>query len=163
MPASSVWGNNLRISIFGESHGPAIGVVIDGLPAGEPIDEGELLAQMARRAPGRDKSATPRREADTPEIVSGMLDGRTTGAPLCALIRNTNTRSWDYANLQQVPRPGHSDYTAWVHYRGWNDVRGGGHFSGRLTACLCMAGAICRQILARRGILIGSHVAAVGP
>ena len=163
MPASSVWGNNLRISIFGESHGPAIGVVIDGLPAGEPIDEGELLAQMARRAPGRDKSATPRREADTPEIVSGMLDGRTTGAPLCALIRNTNTRSGDYANLQQVPRPGHSDYTAWVHYRGWNDVRGGGHFSGRLTACLCMAGVICRQILARRGILIGSHVAAVGP
>ena len=163
MAASSVWGNNLRISIFGESHGPAVGVVLDGLPAGEPIDWEALLAQMARRAPGRDKSSTPRKEADEPEFLSGVLEGRTTGAPLCILIRNTNTRSADYQNLLQVPRPGHADYPAHVRYHGYNDVRGGGHFSGRLTACLCAAGAVCRQILERRGILIGSQVAAVGP
>ncbi len=163
MAASSVWGTNLRISIFGESHGPAVGVVIDGLPAGEPIDRDALLAQMARRAPGRDKSSTPRKEADTPEFLSGILDGHTTGAPLCIVIQNTNTRSGDYANLMQVPRPGHSDYPAYIHYHGCNDVRGGGHFSGRLTSCLCAAGAVCRQILERRGIHIGSHVAAVGP
>ena len=118
------------------SHGPAVGVVIDGLPAGEPIDRDALLAQMARRAPGRDKSSTPRKEADTPEFLSGMLNGRTTGAPLCIVIQNTNTRSGDYANLMQVPRPGHSDYPAYIHYHGCNDVRGGGHFSGRLTSCL---------------------------
>ena len=158
MAASSVWGNNLRISIFGESHGPAVGVVIDGLPAGEEIDRDALLLQMSRRAPGRDKSSTPRKEADEPEILSGILEGRTTGAPLCVVIRNTNTRSGDYANLMQAPRPGHSDYAAYVKYHGCNDVRGGGHFSGRLTSCLCAAGAICRQILERRGILIGSHV-----
>ena len=163
MAASSVWGTNLRISIFGESHGPAVGVVIDGLPAGEPIDRDALLAQMARRAPGRDKSSTPRKEADTPEFLSGILDGHTTGAPLCIVIQNTNTRSGDYANLMQVPRPGHSDYPAYIHYHGCNDVRGGGHFSGRLTSCLCAAGAVCRQILERRGIHIGSHVTAVGP
>lgn len=162
MAASSVWGNNLRISIFGESHGPAVGVVIDGLPAGEEIDRDALLLQMSRRAPGRDKSSTPRKEADEPEILSGMLEDRTTGAPLCVVIRNTNTRSGDYANLMQAPRPGHSDYAAYVKYHGCNDVRGGGHFSGRLTSCLCAAGAICRQILERRGILIGSHVLSVG-
>ncbi len=161
--AASVWGNNLHLSIFGESHGPAIGLVLDGLPAGEPIDEAALLLQMGRRAPGRDKSSTPRKEADIPKILSGLLNGITTGAPLCILIENTNTRSKDYGSLGRIPRPGHSDYAAYLKYGGYNDIRGGGHFSGRLTACLCAAGAVCRQILSRRGIRIAGHVASIGP
>lgn len=158
---SSTWGETVRISIFGESHGIAIGVVIDGLPAGEPIDMDAVLAQMKRRAPGQDKSATPRKESDFPKVMSGLLNHTTTGAPLCAVIENTNTRSQDYGNLLDVPRPGHSDYPAYLHYHGFNDIRGGGHFSGRLTAPLVFAGAICRQILERRGIRIGGHVASV--
>lgn len=158
---SSTWGEMVRISIFGESHGIAIGVVIDGLPAGEPIDMDAVLAQMKRRAPGQDKSATPRKESDFPKVMSGLLNHTTTGAPLCAVIENTNTRSQDYGNLLDVPRPGHSDYPAYLHYHGFNDIRGGGHFSGRLTAPLVFAGAICRQILERRGIRIGGHVASV--
>lgn len=112
--AASIWGNNLHLSIFGESHGPAIGLVLDGLPAGEPIDEAALLLQMGRRAPGRDKSSTPRKEADIPKILSGLLNGITTGAPLCILIENTNTRSKDYGSLGRIPRPGHSDYAAYL-------------------------------------------------
>jgi len=158
---SSTWGNKIKISIFGESHGKAIGVVLDGLPAGEPIDFDAVALQMARRAPGRDRSSTPRREADLPTVLSGMLNGKTTGAPLCAIIENTSTKSGDYGNLDIVPRPGHSDYPAFVRYEGYNDVRGGGHFSGRLTAPLVFAGAVCRQILERRGILIGAHVASI--
>ena len=158
---SSTWGEMVRISIFGESHGIAIGVVIDGLPAGEPIDMDAVLAQMKRRAPGQDKSATPRKESDFPKVMSGLLNHTTTGAPLCAVIENTNTRSQDYGNLLDVPRPGHSDYPAYLHYHGFNDIRGGGHFSGRLTAPLVFAGAICRQILERRGIRSGGHVASV--
>ena len=158
---SSTWGETVRISIFGESHGIAIGVVIDGLPAGEPVDMDAVLAQMKRRAPGQDKSATPRKESDFPKVMSGLLNHTTTGAPLCAVIENTNTRSQDYGNLLDVPRPGHSDYPAYLHYHGFNDIRGGGHFSGRLTAPLVFAGAICRQILERRGIRIGGHVASV--
>lgn len=158
---SSAWGEKVKISIFGESHGIAIGVVIDGLPAGEPIDMDAVLEQMRRRAPGQDKSATPRKESDFPRVVSGLLNHTTTGAPLCAVIENTNTRSQDYGNLLDVPRPGHSDYPAYLLYHGCNDIRGGGHFSGRLTAPLVFAGAVCRQILARRGIRIGGHVASV--
>ena len=120
-----------------------------------------VLAQMKRRAPGQDKSATPRKESDFPKVMSGLLNHTTTGAPLCAVIENTNTRSQDYGNLLDVPRPGHSDYPAYLHYHGFNDIRGGGHFSGRLTAPLVFAGAICRQILERRGIRIGGHVASV--
>jgi chorismate synthase len=156
-----IWGNKVRLTIFGESHGPAIGVVLEGLPAGEEIDFDEISMQMARRAPGRDASSTPRKEADTPKILSGMLQNRTTGAPLCAVIENTNTRSSDYENLRNVPRPGHADYTAHVRYGGFQDVRGGGHFSGRLTAPLVFAGAVCRQILRRRSITIGAHVLSV--
>ena len=159
---SSAWGEKVKISIFGESHGKAIGVVLDGLPAGEPLDLDAIALQMSRRAPGRDLSSTPRKESDLPQIVSGVLNGRTTGAPLCGMIENTNTKSGDYDNLKAVPRPGHSDYTAFLRYGGWNDVRGGGHFSGRLTAPLVFAGAVCRQILQRRGILIGAHVACAG-
>ncbi|XOQ43340.1 MAG: Chorismate synthase [Clostridium sp.] len=156
-----IWGNKVRLTIFGESHGPAIGAVLEGLPAGEEIDFDEISMQMARRAPGRDASSTPRKEADTPKILSGMLQNRTTGAPLCAVIENTNTRSSDYENLRNVPRPGHADYTAHVRYGGFQDVRGGGHFSGRLTAPLVFAGAVCRQILRRRSITIGAHVLSV--
>ncbi|XOQ48378.1 MAG: chorismate synthase [Eubacteriales bacterium] len=158
---SSAWGKKIKVSIFGESHGTAIGAVLDGLPAGEELDFEAVALQMSRRAPGKDAAATPRRESDLPKIVSGVLNGRTTGAPLCALIENTNTKSGDYENLQSVPRPGHADYPAFLRYGGFNDVRGGGHFSGRLTAPLVFAGAVCRQILQRRGIIIGSHVLSV--
>lgn len=139
-----------------------IGVVIDGLPAGEPVDMEAVCAQMKRRAPGNDSSSTPRREADVPEICSGLLSGVTTGAPLCAIIENLDTRSVDYEMLSRLPRPGHADYTGSVRYNGFNDVRGGGHFSGRLTAPLTFAGAICRQMLERRGITIGGHIYAIG-
>lgn len=159
---SSAWGEKIRISIFGESHGSAIGVVLDGLPAGEALNFDAISLQMSRRAPGRDLSSTPRRENDLPQILSGVLNGATTGVPLCAVIENTNTKSGDYENLKFVPRPGHSDYTAFLRYGGWNDVRGGGHFSGRLTAPLVFAGAVCRQILQRHGVLIGAHVADIG-
>lgn len=155
------WGTKIQLTIFGESHGPAIGAVLAGLPAGEPIDPDEIAVQMARRAPGQDRSATPRKEADQPKILSGMLNGKTTGAPLCAVISNTNTHSSDYDNLRFVPRPGHSDYTAFLRYGGYADPRGGGRFSGRLTAPLVFAGAVCRQILLRRGVTIGAHVASV--
>lgn len=158
----SSWGKNIKISIFGESHGGGIGVVIDGLPAGESIDMDSLLLQMSRRAPGKDPTATPRSEKDAPEILSGILGGKTTGAPLCAVIRNTNTRSGDYGNVLSCPRPGHADYTGYVRYDGFNDVSGGGHFSGRLTAPMVFAGAVCRQILSRRGIHIAAHIASVG-
>lgn len=160
---SSTWGNRVKISVFGESHGKAIGVVIDGLPAGETLNMEEIALQMSRRAPGRDLSSTPRKEGDLPQIVSGILNDTTTGAPLCAMIENTNTRSGDYENLRVVPRPGHADYPASVHYKGFQDVRGGGHFSGRLTAPLVFTGAVCRQILARHGMIIGGHVASIGP
>lgn len=155
------WGNKIKLTIFGESHGPAIGAVLEGLPAGESVDWDAVLAQMARRAPGRDLSSTPRKETDEPRVLSGLQNGTTTGAPLCAVIGNTNTRSGDYENLKTVPRPGHADYSAYVRYDGFNDARGGGRFSGRLTAPLVFAGAVCRQILARRGVTIGAHVLAV--
>ena len=160
---SSTFGKNLHTSVFGGSHTEAIGVVIDGRPAGETIDQDALLRQMARRAPGRDKSSTPRKESDIPRILCGLLDGVTTGAPLCLIIENTNIRSKDYSDLKIHPRPGHADYTAFVRYGGHNDIRGGGHFSGRLTACLVAAGGIARQILQRRGILIGAHALQIGP
>lgn len=159
---SSYWGEKIKISIFGESHGNGLGVVIDNLPSGEKIDMDAVLLQMARRAPGKDKTATPRLEKDLPKVMSGMLNNITTGAPLCAVIENTNTRSDDYGDLLTKPRPGHSDYPGFVRYNGCNDIRGGGHFSGRLTAPLVFAGSICRQILARRGIVIASHIASVG-
>ena len=151
---SSTYGEKIKISVFGESHGNGIGVVIDGLPAGAEIDMDGVLAQMKRRAPGRDKTATPRKESDLPEVLSGMLGSTLTGAPLCAVIRNTNTKSGDYSNLLECPRPGHSDYTAFIKYGGANDIRGGGHFSGRITAPLVFAGSICRQLLEKPGDFI---------
>lgn len=158
---SSTIGDTVRLSVFGESHGEAIGCILSGLPAGEPLDREELLLQMSRRAPGRDKTATTRRESDQPDILSGLLEGRTTGAPLAMLIRNTSQRSGDYASLARLPRPGHADHTGHVRYHGFNDVRGGGHFSGRLTAPLVFAGAVCRQILKRRGVAVGGHIYAI--
>ena len=159
---SSMWGEKIRISIFGGSHTAAIGVTIDGLPAGERIDSEAVLAQMARRAPGQDTTATTRKEGDMPKVLCGLLNGTTTGAPLTAVIENTSQRSRDYEALRVKPRPGHADYTAAVKYGGHNDVRGGGHFSGRLTAPLVFAGAVARQILLRKGVVTGSHVVSVG-
>ncbi len=158
----STWGSKVKISVFGESHGNGMGVVIDGLPAGEKISMEEVYAQMARRAPGNDKTATSRKEPDMPEILSGMLGDVTTGAPLAAIIRNTNTRSGDYGSIAASPRPGHSDYTAYLRYGGFNDIRGGGHFSGRLTANIVFAGAVVRQILTCQGIDIAAHIYSIG-
>ncbi|MGN1037316.1 MAG: chorismate synthase, partial [Ruminococcus sp.] len=158
---SSIWNNRISISIFGESHGPAIGVIIDNLPPGEYIDSEELARFMARRAPKKDGTTTSRSEKDMPQIISGMLHERTTGTPLCAFIQNTDTHSADYSNISKLARPGHADYTGALRYKGFNDVRGGGHFSGRLTAPLCFAGAVCGQILERRGIYTGGHILSV--
>ncbi|MDR1892768.1 MAG: chorismate synthase [Oscillospiraceae bacterium] len=154
-------GENLRLSVFGESHGEAIGAVLDGLPAGTLLDFDKILAQMARRAPGG-VASTPRKEADIPRILSGVYQNRTTGAPLAAIIQNTSARPGDYGNLADIPRPSHADYPAWVKYGGHNDVRGGGHFSGRLTATLVFAGAVCRQMLEERGVTVGGHAAQIG-
>ncbi len=159
---SSMWGERIRLSIFGGSHTEAIGVTMDGLPAGEPISMEGVLEQMARRAPGQDPTATARKEADAPKVLCGLLNGVTTGAPLTAVIENTSQHSKDYENLRVKPRPGHADYIAAIKYGGHNDVRGGGHFSGRLTAPLVFSGAVARQILERKGIVVGSHVVNVG-
>ena len=159
---SSDFGKTLRVGVFGESHGAAIGVTVDGLPAGERIDMDELQAFLDRRRPGKNPLSTTRRETDVPEFLSGLRDGVTCGTPLCAVIHNSDQHSADYAELADKPRPSHADYTAWVKWRGQADMRGGGHFSGRLTAPLCVAGGIAGQILARRGIFVGAHLAAVG-
>ncbi len=159
---SSEFGRLIKISVFGQSHGEAIGVVIDGLPAGEAVDMEELAAFLDRRRPGKSPLSTSRQEADAPEFLSGLVDGVTCGTPLCAVIRNSGQRSGDYQELAQRPRPAHADYTARVKWGGHADMRGGGHFSGRLTAPLCIAGGIAKQILARRGVHVGAHLAAVG-
>ncbi len=157
---SSQTGKKIKVSIFGESHGTAIGAVVDNLPAGERIDFDELQSFMGRRQGGNNKYSTPRKEADIPEIISGIKDGYTTGAPLCLIIKNENTRSQDYK--VDIPRPGHADFTAFTKYNGFCDLRGGGHFSGRLTAPVCAAGGILLQILKRRGIEIVAHLLSVG-
>ena len=159
---SSVYTGNLTVSIFGQSHAPAIGVTVDGLPAGLPVDPDELQRFLSRRAPGQNAWSTPRREADAPEFLCGLKNGKTCGAPLTAIIRNTNTRSGDYENLKDIPRPGHADYTAQVKFGGAQDVSGGGHFSGRLTAPLCIAGGICLQFLQARGVRVMARIVRVG-
>lgn len=158
---SSVWGRKLIVTVFGQSHADAIGVVIDGFPAGFRVNTEELLAFMQRRAAGG-AFATSRKEADVPEFVSGLVDGVTCGAPITALIRNTNVKSGDYSDLRDHPRPSHADYPASVRYDGANDIRGGGQFSGRLTAALCVAGGLCKQFLRTKGIEIGAHIASIG-
>lgn len=159
---SGMWGKNIRVSIFGESHGNAIGINIDGLPSGFQIDMDKVMVEMARRAPGKSPLSTTRKEGDIPEILSGYFEGKTTGTPLCAIIRNSNTKSKDYSKLKDVMRPGHADYTGHVRYDGFNDYRGGGHFSGRITAPLVFAGAVCKQILESKGITIAAHVNSIG-
>ncbi len=158
---SKTFGETLRLSIFGESHGPAIGMVLEGIPAGLPVDTDALQAFMKRRAPGQTPWSTPRKEADIPEFQSGIVDGVTTGAPITAIIRNTNTRSGDYENLKTCPRPGHADYAAQMKYGGHQDVAGGGRFSGRLTAPMCIAGGLCKQWLEAMGIRIGAHIQSI--
>ena len=159
---SSEFGKNLHVSIFGESHGPAVGVVVNGFPAGESVDLDALRAFLARRAPGNSPLTTARKEADLPEFLSGIKDDVLTGMPFAAIIRNTNQRSGDYHGFEDTPRPSHADYTARVKWNGAADMRGGGHFSGRLTAPLCAAGGIALQILARKGIFIGAHLSKIG-
>lgn len=159
---SSTCGEKLKLSIFGQSHGPAIGMVLDGIPAGLPVDEEKLRVFLSRRAPGQDDYTTPRKEADYPEFLGGIVNGYTCGAPIAATIANKNTRSGDYSELKDCPRPGHADYTAQVKYGGFQDVAGGGHFSGRLTAPLCIAGGLCKQWLESMGIRIGAHIVAIG-
>ncbi len=158
---SSTYGENLKLSIFGQSHGAAIGMTLDGIPAGLPVDFEALQAFLNRRAPGNDPYSTSRKEADAPEFLAGIVDGYTCGAPVAAIIRNTNTRSGDYSNLRDCPRPGHADYTAQVKYGGYQDVAGGGHFSGRLTAPLCIAGGLCKQWLEKMGITIRAHISVI--
>lgn len=160
---ASTIGNRVRVTLFGQSHGEAVGVVVDGLPAGEAIDMQALQAFLNRRAPGRGMTGTSaRREADAPRLLSGLVDGKTCGAPLCAVIDNGDARPADYASLADLPRPGHADYPAHIRFGGHADTRGGGHFSARLTAPLCVAGGITLQLLARRGITVGAHIAAIG-
>lgn len=158
---SANWGTTIELSLFGESHGQAIGVVIGNLPAGLSLDMAEIKRHMQRRAPGQNRFSTARQETDEFQIVSGVLDGVTTGAPLCVMIENQDHHSRDYSLLKECMRPGHSDYPAYIKYHGFNDVRGGGHFSGRLTAPLVFAGSIARQILSQKGIKIGAHILSI--
>lgn len=148
-------------SLFGESHGKGIGAVLDNLPGGEEIDLDKIGEFMARRAPKKDGTSTMRSEKDIPEILSGLFEGKTTGTPLAAVILNTDQHSGDYGNISHIARPAHADYTGFLRYNGANDPRGGGHFSGRITAPLCFAGAVCGQILERRGIVTGAHIASI--
>lgn len=155
---SSTFGRNIRISIFGQSHSPQIGVVIDGLPAGHRVDIEKLSKFMERRAPGRDEHSTSRVERDMPEILSGLKEGVLCGAPLAAAIKNSDTRPGDYLEIADKPRPGHADFTAWTKFSDARDHSGGGHFSGRLTAPLCIAGGIMLQLLAKEGVFVGAHI-----
>lgn len=158
----SNYGNKVRITISGESHGPTIEAILSGIPAGEKIDLNEIDVQMSRRAPGRDNTSTPRKESDKPKFISGIVDGVTNGEDIHIVIENSNTHSSDYDDLKFTPRPNHADYPAHVKYNGEADMRGSGHFSGRLTAPLTAAGAVCRQVLKKRGITIGGHVYNIG-
>ena len=158
---SSTYGENLRFTIFGQSHSPAVGVTIEGIPPGSRVDLEALNAFLARRAPGRNDWSTARREADRPEFLSGIKDGKVCGGPVTAIIRNTDARSGDYAPYFDRPRPGHADYTAAVKYGPARDAAGGGHFSGRLTAPLCIAGGICLQLLERQGVRVKARIASV--
>lgn len=156
--SSTLTLGNISLSIFGESHGPAIGAVIDNLPAGEELDLERIYEFMSRRAPKKDGTSTMRSETDTPEIISGFYNGKTTGEALCAVIKNKDQHSADYKSISELARPGHADYTAFLRYNCSNDPRGGGHFSGRLTAPLVFAGAVCEQMLEKRGITTAAHI-----
>ena len=155
---SCSFGEKFRITVFGQSHSEAIGVVIDGIPAGIKLDMDKISNFMARRAPGNNAYSTKRKENDIPTIISGVVDGITCGAPLCAVIKNNDQHSKDYSKLKNLPRPSHSDFAAYVKHNGFNDIRGGGNFSGRMTAPICFAGAVAMQILEEKGIRIGAHI-----
>jgi len=157
----STWGKNIKLSLFGESHGVGIGITIDGLPSGVELDLEAIKIEMRRRATGKNKLTTARKEADTFEILSGYFNGFTTGAPLSIVIRNRDQQSRDYSKIKDIARPAHADYTGKERYDGYNDYRGGGHFSGRLTAPIVFAGAIAKQILAKEEIYIGSHIMSI--
>lgn len=157
----ATYKNNIELTIFGESHGKAIGITIGNLPSGIQIDLDEVARDMKRRAPGQNKMSTARKEADQVEILSGLQDGITTGAPLTGVIYNSDQHSKDYSLLKTNMRPGHSDYPAYIKYKGFNDVRGGGHFSGRITAPIVFAGSVAKQILKQKGIVIGAHIQSI--
>lgn len=158
---SSIIGTKVKISVFGESHGEAIGVVIDGLPAGYDIDFNRVYEEMKRRAPGQSNLSTTRVEKDLPRVLSGIFQGKTTGAPLTAIVENSNIKSKDYSELKIKMRPSHADYPAMIKYKGFNDYRGGGHFSGRLTAMFVFVGAVCKEILKDNNIFIGAHIKSI--
>lgn len=158
---SGVWGNKIKLSIFGESHGKAIGITMDGLEPGISLNLDNIKMEMARRSPGKSNLVTARSEGDEFEILSGFFNGKTTGTPLCAIIYNSNKKSEDYDEIKDLLRPSHADYTGYVKYNGFNDYRGGGHFSGRLTAPLVFAGAVCKESLLDHGIVIGSHIKSI--
>ncbi|AYF54097.1 chorismate synthase [Clostridium novyi] len=159
---SGVWGSKIKYSIFGESHGKSIGITIDGLPPGIELDLNKLSREMRRRAPGKSKLSTTRVERDDFEILSGYFNNKTTGTPLCAIIQNLDKHSKDYEKTKDLMRPGHADFTGYIKYGGFNDYRGGGHFSGRLTAPIVFAGAIAKQILRKNNIVVGSHIKSIG-
>lgn len=159
---SSISLKNISFNVFGESHGKCIGAVITGFPAGVEIDFDGIRKDMDRRKPGKDKLSTPRKEADEFEFVSGVLDGVTTGAPICVMIYNTSQHSSDYSKLKSTPRPSHADYAAYIKYDGFNDIRGGGHFSGRLTAPIVCIGSLCKQYLAQKNITVNASVDSIG-
>lgn len=155
---SCSFGEKFRITVFGQSHSEAIGIVIDGIPAGIKLDTEKIRKFMSRRAPGNNAYSTKRKEDDIPSIISGVVNGITCGAPLCAVIKNSDQHSKDYSKLKSLPRPSHSDFAAYVKHSGFNDIRGGGNFSGRMTAPMCFAGAVAMQILEEKGIRIGAHI-----
>lgn len=155
---SCSFGEKFRITVFGQSHSEAIGVVIDGIPAGLKLDMEKIGKFMSRRAPGNNTYSTKRKEDDIPSIISGVVDGITCGAPLCAVIKNNDQHSKDYSKTRNLPRPSHSDFAAHIKHNGFNDIRGGGNFSGRMTAPICFAGAVAMQILEEKGIRIGAHI-----
>lgn len=159
---SGIWGDKIKLSIFGESHGKAIGITIDGVEPGVELDINYINEELGRRAPGKSQLSTTRQEEDNFEILSGYFKGRTTGTPLCAVIYNNDKHSKDYESTKNLLRPSHGDFTGYVKYNGFNDYRGGGHFSGRITAPLVFAGAVCKQILRDKGIIIGSHIKSIG-
>ena len=151
----------MRHMIFGESHGPAIGVVLEGVPAGLELDLEQVQKELDRRKPGQDPTATARKESDLVEVLSGVFEGKTTGAPLAMVIRNTDQHSKDYESIRYTPRPSHGDYAGFIKSKGCLDYRGGGHFSGRLTAPLVAAGAVAKQVLAGRGVQVGAHISSI--
>lgn len=155
---SGIYGMNIKMAIYGESHGASIGLVIDGVPPGLQLDLEQIEKEMARRAPGKNQLSTQRKESDSFAIQSGFFEGYTTGTPLCVVIKNSDQHSKDYSILKDKMRPGHADYAGFVRYQGFNDYRGGGHFSGRLTAPLVFMGAVAKQALSQAGILVGAHI-----